>query len=293
MKKNFNRDIMDYIIVYSGCVLQAFAVTSILKPEGLIVGGFTGISLILAKLTSIKYTFIYYFLCILILIAARFLLGRKEALKIILLSITYPIILIFFDNFNINFIGSDSNNKLLCCIYYGIIAGVGMGLVLKRGFSQGSSDTLAKIIHKKILPYISIGQILLIIDICVLTVSAFVFDRSAVLYALIMQIIYAKAVDTVLFGFGSSIVKMVIIGDKTAEVADFIMTTMNRGVTIDQVTGAFSLKPRGKIILVCSTREAMLVKNYVAKIDNTAFVNLVPVIYAWGKGDGFDDLQID
>lgn len=293
MKKANNRSIADYVIVYCGCILQALAVTSILKPGGLVVGGFTGVSLILAKVTNIKYTFIYYSLCILVLTAARIILGRKEALKIILLSVTYPIILILFDNLNLNLIDLAPNDKLLHCIYYGIIAGIGMGLVLKKGFSQGSSDTLAKIIHKKIFPYISIGQILLIIDICILALSGFVFGHAAVLYAIIMQMIYTKAVDTILFGFGSSLVKMVIISNKTDEISDYIIKTINRGVSIGQITGAYSNQPRKKVILICSTREAMVVKNYVAKIDKSAFVNLVPVIYAWGRGNGFDDLQLD
>ena len=293
MKKENSRSIIDYIIVYCGCILQAFAVTSILKPGGLVVGGFTGISIILAKIINIKYTFIYYFLCLLVLIAARFILGKKEALKIILLSVTYPIILILFDNLNIKFIDITPNDKLLYCIYYGIIAGIGMGLVLKKGFSQGSSDTLAKIIHKKIFPYISIGQILLIIDICILAMSGFVFGQTAILYAIIMQMIYTKAVDTILFGFGSSMVKMVIISNRTDEISDYIMNTINRGVSIGQLLGAYSNKPKRKVILICSTREAMVVKNFVAKVDKNAFVNLVPVIYAWGKGNGFDELQLD
>ena len=293
MKKTHSKSIADYIIVYCGCILQAFAVTSILKPGGLVVGGFTGISLILAKLINIKYTFIYYTLCILVLAAARFILGKKEALKIILLSTTYPIILIFFDNLNLNFIASTPNDKLLHCIYYGIIAGIGMGLVLKKGFSQGSSDTLAKIIHKKIFPYISIGQILLIFDICVLAMCGFVFDHTAILYAIIMQTVYTKAVDTILFGFGSPLVKMVILSNKTDEISNYILNTINRGVSIGEVLGAYSNTPRRKVILICSTREAMVVKDYVAKIDKAAFINLVPVIYAWGVGNGFDELQLD
>lgn len=291
MKKIINRGITDYFIVYLGCIIQAFAVTAILKPNSLIVGGFTGISLVLGKILSIKYTFIYYSLCVSVLIAAWLILGKKEALKIILLSTTYPIILILFDNLNLNFIDSSSGDKLLSCIYYGIIAGVGIGLILRKGFSQGSSDTIAKIIHKKIFPFLSIGQILLIIDICILSVSGFIFGRNAVLYALIMQMIYTKTVDTVMFGFGSSLVKMVIVTNKSTEIADYIINTINRGVSIGNITGAYSNKSKTKVISICSTRESMLIKNYVAKIDNNAFINLVPVISAWGKGNGFDNLE--
>lgn len=293
MKIETNRTIKDYLIVYLGCMLQAFAITSILKPNGLIAGGFTGFSLVLGKLLNIKYTFIYYSLCISVLMLARLILGKKEALKIILLSTTYPLILILFDNLNLKFI--DSNDKILSCIYFGIIAGTGMGLILKKGFSQGSSDTIAKIIHKKIFPFISISQILLFIDICILSISGFIFGRNAVLYAIIMQMIYSKAVDSVLYGFGSSLVKMVIISTKTDVITDYILNTINRGVSIGSITGAYSNKSKPKIISICSTRESILINNFVAKIDNNAFINLVPVISTWGsEGDrGFNTLEND
>ncbi|QEK13678.1 YitT family protein [Crassaminicella thermophila] len=288
-----NRSVIDYFIVYLGCMIQAFAVTAILKPNGLIVGGFTGVSLVLGKLFSIKYTFIYYSLCLSVLIVAWLILGKKEVLKIILLSTTYPIILILFDNLNLNFIDANATDKLLSCIYYGIIAGIGMGLILRKGFSQGSSDTIAKIIHKKIFPFLSIGQILLIIDICILSVSGFVFGRNAVFYALIMHMIYTKTVDTVLFGFGSSLVKIVIISKETDRITYYILNTINRGVSLGKVTGAFSNKHKTKVICICSARESILIKNFVAKIDRNAFINLVPVISAWGKGYGFSNLELD
>lgn len=37
--------------------------------------------------------------------------------------------------------------------------GVGTGLVLKRGFSQGSSDTVAKILHKKIFNFMGLSRV--------------------------------------------------------------------------------------------------------------------------------------
>jgi uncharacterized membrane-anchored protein YitT (DUF2179 family) len=291
LEKTVNRKIVVYLIVYLGCIIQAFAVTTILKPNGLIVGGFTGISLVLGKLLHIRYTFIYYSLCVLVLIATRLFLGKKEALKIILLSTTYPIILIIIDNFNLSFFTFSSSEKLLSCIYYGIFAGSGMGLILREGFSLGSSDTVAKIIHKKTVPFLSIGQILLIIDICILSASSFIFGLNAILYAFIMQMVYAKAVDTIMFGFGSSLVKMVIVSNQSSEIADYIINSINRGASIDSIEGAYSNETIEKVISICSTREAMIIKSFVANIDNCAFINLVPVVSAWGKGNGFDNLE--
>lgn len=146
------KKVFDYIIIYTGCFIQAFSITCILKPNNLTVGGITGLALTIDKFTGINYTYLYYSICLLILVCARIFLGMKEVKKIILLSTTYPIILIVMNHFKFNFL-ADTPDKILICIYYGIFMGIGTGMVLKKGFSQGSSDTVAKILHKNIFFY--------------------------------------------------------------------------------------------------------------------------------------------
>ena len=169
--------------------------------------------------------------------------------------------------------------------------GIGTGLVLKRGFSQGSSDTVAKILHKKIFSFMSISQTLLCIDITILLISSFVFGKTAVLYAIIMQMIYSKAISVVLFGFGSSMVKVVIISNQIQKISLFMKEKINRGFSVGYVYGGETRIKREKIISVCSLREAMLIKDFITRIDEEAFINIVPVISAWGKEDGLLNLK--
>lgn len=282
--------ILDYLIVYIGCFIQAFAINFILKPNGLTVGGITGLSLIISKVVGVDYSYIYYIICLLILICARIFLGSREAKKIILLSITYPLILIITNKIEFNFL-SDIQDKVLICIYYGIFMGIGTGLVLKKGFSQGSSDTLAKIVHKKLLPFIGLSQILLGLDITILLISSFIFGKTAVLYAILMQMVYSKSISVVLFGFGDSMVKVVIISNQIVKISNFMSNTIHRGYSIGYVIGGKSKIRREKIISICSLREAMLIKDFISKIDEEAFVNIVPTIAAWGKEDGLQNIK--
>lgn len=285
-----NKKIMDYIVVYLGCFIQAFSIVCILKPNNLTVGGITGLSLTIGKILDINYTYIYYITCLLILVAAKIVLGMREVKKIILLSTTYPLILIFVNQIKFNFL-RDTPDKILICIYYGIFMGIGTGLVLKRGFSQGSSDTVAKILHKKLFSFMGISQVLLGLDISILLASAFVFGRTAVLYAIIMQMVYSKTISVVLFGFGSSLVKVVIISSQLDKISTFMRETINRGYSIGHVYGGHNHVKREKIISVCSLREAMLIKDFITKIDEEAFINIVPTISAWGKEDGLQNLK--
>lgn len=285
-----NKKIMDYIVVYIGCLIQAFSIVCILRPNNLTVGGITGLSLTIGKIFNMNYTYIYYAICLLILAAAREVLGMREVKKIILLSTTYPVILILVNQVKFNFL-HDTPDKILICIYYGIFMGIGTGLVLKRGFSQGSSDTVAKILHKKLFSFMGISQVLLCIDITILLISGFVFGRTAVLYAIIMQMVYSKTISVVLFGFGSSLVKVVIISSHLDKISTFMSDTINRGYSIGYVYGGHNHVKRKKIISVCSLREAMLIKDFITKVDEDAFINIVPTISAWGKEDGLQNLK--
>lgn len=285
-----NKKIMDYIVVYIGCLIQAFSIVCILRPNNLTVGGITGLSLTIGKIFNMNYTYIYYAICLLILAAARVVLGMREVKKIILLSTTYPVILILVNQVKFNFL-HDTPDKILICIYYGIFMGIGTGLVLKRGFSQGSSDTVAKILHKKLFSFMGISQVLLCIDITILLISGFVFGRTAVLYAIIMQMVYSKTISVVLFGFGSSLVKVVIISSHLDKISTFMSDIINRGYSIGYVYGGHNHVKRKKIISVCSLREAMLIKDFITKVDEDAFINIVPTISAWGKEDGLQNLK--
>lgn len=285
-----NKKVMDYIVVYIGCLIQAFSIVCILRPNNLTVGGITGLSLTIGKIFNMNYTYIYYAICLLILAAARVVLGMREVKKIILLSTTYPIILILVNQIKFNFL-HDTPDKILICIYYGIFMGIGTGLVLKRGFSQGSSDTVAKILHKKLFSFMGISQVLLCIDITILLISGFVFGKTAVLYAIIMQMVYSKTISVVLFGFGSSLVKVVIISSHLDKISTFMSETINRGYSIGYVYGGHNHVKRKKIISVCSLREAMLIKDFITKVDEDAFINIVPTISAWGKEDGLQNLK--
>lgn len=286
-KIDIKKIIADYFFVLVGCILVAFAISSILKPSGLVTGGITGISIILEKFTGIKYTYIYYVLSLLVLLTAFITMGKREGFKIITLSVLFPLILIIFENLNISFI---KNDMMLSSVYFGIVCGIGTGLMLKRGFSSGGTDTIAKILHKKIFTFVGLSEILLCIDATIIATSAIVYNLNVALYAIISQIISMKLVDLVMFGFDSKKVKIEIISDKHEEITQYILHQIVRGVTSCEIRGGYMNATRLKLQTICSPREAMLIKRFISDTDSDAFVNVVPVISVWGKGIGFDSL---
>jgi uncharacterized membrane-anchored protein YitT (DUF2179 family) len=287
-KIDINKNVADFLFVAIGSILIAFAITSILKPNELITGGITGISIMLEELIHIKYTYSYYVLSILVLVVAWISMGRREGIKIITMSIIFPFVLIIFERLNFCFI---RNDMMLASVYFGLICGIGSGLVLKRGYSMGGTDTIAKILHHRIFTFVSISEILLCIDGLLIASSAIVYNLNTALYAIISQIIVVVMIDTIMFGFGSKKVKLEIISDHHKEITEYIIHGIKRGVTSYEVKGGYKNLALLKILTICSPREAMLIKRYIAQIDPDAFVDVLPVISVWGKGVGFDSLS--
>ncbi len=276
--------VIDVLFVIIGCILLAFAITAILEPNQLMTGGITGLALMIDNLTGINYTILYYMMSLIILLTTYLTLGKNEAKKIILLSFLFPAVLILFGKLDFKLIEDD---MFLAAVYYGIIGGAGVGLILKRGYSTGGTDSLGKIIHKKKYPFVSVNQIITFIDIIIIIASIFVFDISVALYAILTQLVLLKSVETVLYGLSPKLVKLEIISNFDKEISDFIIQDIKRGVSKYSIVGGYSNVTKMKVITICSPRESLVIKNFIAEIDERAFVNVLPVMSVWGEGLGF------
>lgn len=280
-----------YFLVYLGAFIQIFAITCILKPNHLTVGGITGLSLSIEKLIGINYTYIYYFICLLIIVFAKIYLGKEEVKRILLLSLTYPVLLIIGNKFSFNFI-EEGTEKIVICIYYAIFMGIGTGLILREGFSQGSSDTLSKIVNKKILPFLDLSRVIFIIDLTILLISLITFSKTVVLYAIIIQFIYSRVLAFVLFGSNDRVVKMVIISPEIEQIKMLFRYKLKYNFSIDYVYNK-DKELKEKIIYIGFLKDCIQVKNLIHKIDKDAFINIVPTIGAWGKDNSLQKFEED
>ncbi len=284
LKKLFN----DTIYLTIGCLITAFSVNYILKPNGLITSGITGLAIVLEKYLHINYSYIYYFATLIILLITFVLMGKKEIMKIIFLSVLYPTVLLVMQSFEFKFV---ENDLLLASIYFSLFYGLGVGMILRKGFSFGGTDTIARILNKKAFPSINVSYIMLVLDGFVIITAAFAFGRNIALYSIISQLIITKVCDYIMFGFGTKLYKLEIISSKYEEISKFIMFELGRGVTLINVTGCYTNEDKVQMESVCSPNQAVMIQKLIKQIDSTAFVKVLPVINVWGKGIRFIDIS--
>jgi len=279
----------DLLMIIVGCSIGAFSTVGILIPNGLTSGGITGIVRILQNYVDIDFSIMYYIGSMLVLILCAITLGFREARKILLVSIIYPGIMMIFEHINIQLL--EESDIILAAIYCGVFSGVCSGIILSRGYSFGGSDTIAKIIHKKILPHVPLSKVLLVLDASVIIASAFVYGRNIALYALVTTIIVSKTIDIYMFGLKTKIVQVEIISDEYQDIANYIMKDINRGISMETITGAYTKKERIRMMVLCSPRESIVIRNYIAQKDTEALITVIPVDTVWGNGTGFNKIS--
>ncbi len=283
-----NQLVVDFLWIVAGCFVTAFAVNSILVPNNLSTSGITGLALIVQKFTGINYTYVYYLFSITILVTAFVTMGKKAVLKIIFVSLLYPALLVVMNKFHFVFVEGD---MFLVCIYFSLFYGVGGGMVLRRGYTFGGTDTIARILNKKVFKNVNISQIMLVMDACVIILLGVVFGKDIALYALVNHVMCIVIMDYMLFGFRAKLYKVSIISQNYTEISEFIFRELKRGVTLHDVVGAYTNERRKLITCICSPSQSAIIRRFLAENYPDVFMEVSPIITVYAVGNRFVRLK--
>ncbi len=278
----------NWIILILGTFLIAFAVAMVYDTAGMVTGGVTGLGIAL-KYLSAEYlgfeipvwaTNLLFNLPLLFLsqkaFGWRFVSRTLIATGMLSLFIYILPVTAFF-----------SRDPLLACVCGGVISGAGMGMVLSTMSTTGGTDVLCMLIHNKKKHY-SVPQLMNIADGSIVVLGIFVFGLEKALYAIISVYIVNKVSDSILEGI--KFAKMAyIISDKYQEIADEILTVVDRGVTGIYARGMYSDAERKMLFCVVSKKEMVMVLDIVNKKDPLAFVVVCDAREV--KGEGFIEFK--
>ena len=272
-----------------GVVIGSLATVSIMLPNGLTFGGITGIARIIQNYTHWNYSLIYYALALIVAAIVWLFLGFREVRKILLMSLTYPLVMFVLEVNNVVIVKSD--DLFLVSVFCGVVLGVSGGLTFRAGFSSGGTDSLAKVIKFRWLPHLGINDITFAINATIVIANAFVFGINIALYAVIIIYMSMRVSEAVMYGLSNKIVELDIIPGDADALTNFIMNEMGRGVSSIEVTGEYTGDKRKQLKILCSPRESFLIKRHLAKEDPKSFVSVISVKSVWGVGRGFSDIH--
>lgn len=268
-----------YIGIVFGCFLSAVGLGVFLVPNNIASGGVTGAAMVIHNyVQAIPVGRMSILLNIPIFVLCLVVLGPSFGIKSLIATLLLGFMIDFLGAFPI-----PTNDIFLASVIGGAILGLGLGIVIRSSATTGGTDLLAKIVHKW-FSFISVGQVLLVIDIIVLMSAAIVFNSiEKGLYAAISLYITTKVIDSVLIGFNFSKAAY-IISDKSSEISDLILNELDRGVTGINGKGMFSKEDKTVLLCVLRKREIPKLRRLVIKIDPNAFVFLSEAGDVYGEG---------
>lgn len=247
-----------------GAVAMAFGLEGILIPNHIIDGGVTGVSMMLSHLTPIKLGVFLFLLNL-----PFFFLGYKQIGKTFAVSMLYGILTLAVSTFLMHDLAPVVHDEILAVVFGGLMLGFGVGLVIRNGGVLDGTETLAILIEKK-LPF-SVGEIIMIINVIIFSVAAFVYGLDNALYSMLTYYIAFKTIDIVVKGF-EDMKSVYIISECNQIIAETIAQRLGRGVTYLRGEGSFTGDDKNIIFCVFTRLEEAKMKDIIREIDPSAFV---------------------
>lgn len=274
---------IDYLCIAAGTCLMGIGIQSIYDPTGMVVGGFTGIAILVRQLTLTRIPGgIPLWLTNMVLNIPVFIWGycvkgaqfiRRTVFATVLLSFWLGVL----PPWNIA-----QGDYTLAAVYGGAVSGAGIGLVLMAHATTGGSDMVATLLQHFWRRF-SVIQIMLLLDGVIVLGGMLFFGVQMGLYAVLAIFITSKISDALLEGLKYSKAVFIVTGIP-GEVSQRIMAQMERGVTGIHARGMFSGEEREMLYCVVSKKEIVELKDIVMSTDGKAFVIVTDAREVLGEG---------
>ena len=253
------------LFIILGALITAIGLEAVLIPNDTIDGGITGISILFSHITGFSLSFFLFILNIPFVIVGYKELGKSFAFNSVIGITALSISTILLQHIP-TFITGDT---MLVAVLGGIMIGLGIGIVLRKGGALDGIEILAILLEKK-FP-LSVGEIIMSFNVLIFSFAMLVYGIEGALCSTIVYFIAMKVIDLVQAGFDES-KNIMIISSNSRKIGDAIHKRLGRRVTyIGGETGQTNV-PVEIVFCVINRLEESELRKLIKKIDKNAFV---------------------
>lgn len=263
------RRIITAVAVTASALLQTFVIQAFVNPADLLPSGFTGIAVLVDRITSLAGVRIDTSLGMLALnIPVALLCWKTISHRFVVFSMLQVVLSsLFLQTFHFEPLLDD---KIMLVIFGGFLSGISIALALKAGASTGGTDFIALLVSnrtgKTIWGFVFAGNC----AILVIFGAMFGWDNAA--YAIVFQFISTKSIDSFYHRYERVTLQV------TTRHADEIMTayvqSFQHGISCAEIIGGYSREKMYLLHAVVSTYEAEDVIRLMRTIDPDVVVNI-------------------
>lgn len=268
-----------------GSLLIAIGIYNFALHANFPMTGFSGISIILYRLFDLPVGATTIVLNIPVALICYRLLGKGfffRSLRCMVIS-----------SLMIDFIGPlvpvYQGSRLLAAICTGVFGGFGYAIIYMANSSTGGADFIIMAV-KALKPYLPLGRIAFLTDVGIILAGGIIFkDVDGIIYGMIINFIFALAVDKVMYGINAGKLAIVVT-DHGKEVTEVIEECCGRGSTIMNAMGGYKQDERQVVLCACNNKEMYFVQKAVKAADPKSF--LIVMESNEVHGEGFTTRQI-
>lgn len=286
--------VKDYLVLTVASFLFAFAWEGFMIPNGMSAGGMMGLCTIVQYATGgfiqaqYSYIVINAVLIIVAVLAMGIGFGFKTIYCIVVSSLAMGLVgsLDFLHSAPGEFLFIQE--RVLIPVFSGAIEAIGIGLILRYGGSTGGTDIISLMVNKY-WP-ISLSMIYLVTDVIICSLLLFLPEKnfSDMCYGLEELVVFSLMIDIVVGGKRSSY-QLLVFSEHYKEIADHIITNMDRGVTILKAQGWYTKKDKDVLLILINQKELPSLTRVIKEVDPRAFMSISPTNNVYGEG--FEEIK--
>lgn len=269
----------DILKTVVGTAVFALGFSLFLEPNGLNVGGISGLAMLVVEILGFGTIGIVSVIINLpLFIIAGMRVGRKffwgSLLGMTLLSL-------FIDLFAL--LPVLETEPLLGALYGGVLCGIGAGFVFTSGHSTGGSDIVVRLMKKK-WQHIPLGFFTTAFDLMIAALTAIAHrNLSHALYCGVTIFVTGRVLDAMVYSFDYTKVAL-IVTTKHAEIAHRLGVELHRGATFLNGEGSYSHNPTKVVLTAVKKHQIADMKAIVTDEDPNAFIIVQEAHQVLGDG---------
>lgn len=279
--------LLRYFGILLGCLISSSSINLFLVPNYLLSGGIAGIAIIFYYLAELPIGVQMFLYNIPLFLAAYKTLGRSYTVDVIFGTVLFSICVDAT-----RFLGAYAPvpDVMLAAIFGGVFNGIGYGIIFRMNGSSGGFDIVAAIVRK----YYSfhMGGVIFAFNCVIMGIATVLFGMMPAMFTLISMYMNSTVMDKVIGGFNHR-KAILLISDRTASIAEGIITEVGRGVTFLHGAGAFTHKQKDVLFVVVNLTQIAKIKMIANAIDPQAFMIVLSANEVMGRGFTLPGIKIE
>lgn len=269
--------------VLLGNALLAFAICAFVVPNGFMLGGSTGIALAVQHFwPGISLSVITAVINVALFVIGWVCMGKKFAAASALSTVIYPGFMALFEWLPVGTLFQ--SDILTCALFASVLAGLGIGIVVRVGGSTGGMDIPPCILQK--YKGIPVGDSLMAFDSVIVITQVILNGLDGVLHSILILFLISAVINRTVIS-GERKVQIIIISPDYEKIRQEILQTLDGGATMLNIETGYTAEQQKAVFCVTYNKKYPAVRDAALRVDPKAFIVTADVKNVNGRGYTF------